>query len=170
MSIENYKKDYDNIPEVKLPVVTDGLNESFEIVTVEKTIETSVISINKKIFELLNDKDNANLLYEIKDKISKIPQREKQTFSICWLIIWEMANFFKGKNNKFYEEELKPLWNKYIFYVNQAKQKLSEAKFNELYKMLIESIDAATPEKPKEKKWNWWLFENFFRRRIRPAD
>jgi hypothetical protein len=48
---------------------------------VEKIIEKSVKSINDKIFKLLSD--NNDLLYNIQNKIKKIPQKENQLFGIC---------------------------------------------------------------------------------------
>ena len=50
----------------------------------EQTIEKSVKSINDAIFNLLLGKND--LLYAIKNKINKVPQKEDQIFSICGII------------------------------------------------------------------------------------
>lgn len=129
---------------------------------VEKIIEKSVKSINDKIFKLLSD--NNDLLYNIQNKIKKIPQKENQLFGICWIIAGETDKYFKGKNI-FYEKLLKPALDKYIFCVNVAKQKLDTAKFCEFYSDLVEKIEKAEPEKPKPVNGVSYLDEkrNFFK-------
>ena len=136
--------------------------EKKERVEVEKVIEKSVKSINEKIFKLLAD--NNDLLYNIQNKIKKIPQKENQLFGICWIIAWETDNYFKGKNI-FYEKLLKPALDKYIFCVNVAKQKLDTAKFCEFYSDLVDKIEKSEPETPKPTNGVSYLDEkrNFFR-------
>ena len=113
----------------------------------EQTIEKSVKSINDAIFNLLLGKND--LLYAIKNKINKVPQKEDQIFSICGIIAWETEKYFRLWNKNFYEKLLKPVLNAYIYYVNTAKQKLDTAKFCEFYSDLVNKIENSEPTTPQ---------------------
>ena len=105
----------------------------------EASIKQSIKSINDKFFKLLSS--NNDLLYDIKNKIKNIPQKEEQLFSICWIIMWETEKYFKIRDKNFYENLLKPFLNEYTYCVNTAKQNLSNVKFYEAYSNLVENIE-----------------------------
>lgn len=107
----------------------------------EASIKQSIKSINDKFFKLLSS--NNDLLYDIKNKIKNIPQKEGQLFSICWIIMWETEKYFKIRDKNFYENLLKPFLNEYTYCVNTAKQNLSNIKFYEAYSSLVENIENA---------------------------
>ena len=151
MSFEKYEPIIDR-PRIPVPGVVEFSEAPRKIeITDElaKTIEDPAKSINKRIFWLLAD--NPNLLYEIKSKINKIPKKENQLFSVCWVIAWETEKYFRNKDSKFYEEELWPLLSEYILCVNQAKQKLNDLRFHELYYSLIRSIEVVKVEKKQTR-------------------
>lgn len=105
----------------------------------EVSIKQSIKSINDKFFKLLSS--NNDLLYDIKNKIKNIPQKENQLFSVCWIIVWETEKYFKIRDKNFYENLLKPFLNEYTYCVNTAKQNLSNVKFYEAYSNLVENIE-----------------------------
>ena len=121
-----------------------SMTMSTEIQETERKIEAPIKSINDNMFKLLSNHED--LLFEIKNKISKIPQKENQLFSMCGIIAWETANYFKFKDKSFYENKLKPFLDNYIYCVNTAKQKLTEVKFCELFGDLVENIQKAEVE------------------------
>ncbi len=114
---------------------------SKEIADVEKKIEAPIKSINDNIFKLLSNHED--LLFDIKNKISKIHQKDNQLFNICWIITWETARYFKFRDRAFFENKLKPFLDNYIYCVNTAKQKLTDAKFCELFGVLVDNIQKA---------------------------
>ena len=124
------------------------------------TIENFVTIINEKLLKLLSD--NNDLLYNIQNKINKIPGKEDQLFGICWIIRWEMEKYFKGKNI-FYERILKPFLDKYQFSVNLAKQKMNTAKFCEFYSDLVKKIENIETETPKPTNNVYYADKKTFR-------
>lgn len=112
-----------------------------EIKKIETSIENSIKSINDKFFRLLSS--NTDLLYNVQNKIKNIPNKENQLFDICWIITWETEKYFKIRDKVFYENLLKDFLNKYIFYVNSAKQKLSDAKFSYFFSQFVQNIENA---------------------------
>lgn len=115
---------------------------------IEKSIEAPIKTINNKIFKLLSNHND--LLYDIKSKIKNISQKENQLFSVCGIIAWETARYFKIRYSRFYEEKLKDALSIYIYYVNIAKQNLDTAKFCEFYNDFVKKIEEIETEKPDD--------------------
>lgn len=167
MSLDNYYRKIEdekhnkfvenasNSPENTTSAVKKENMESKNILRIQmpNLIELSVKSINGKLFELMSSEDNAELLYDIKNRISKISQEGNQ-FSVCWFIAWETAKYFKNKDQKYYKEKVEPLLKTYIYLANKAKQDLDIIKFNELYNNLIENIKESKVEYTKSNTDN----------------
>ena len=111
-----------------------------------KSIETPIKTINDKIFKLLSNHND--LLYDIKDKIKNISQKENQLFIVCGIIAWETEKYFKIRYSRFYEEKVKNALSIYIYWVNLAKQNLDTAKFCEFYNDFVKKIEESEAEKP----------------------
>jgi len=122
--------------------------EKKEMGKIEKSIETPIKTINEKIFKLLSNHND--LLYDIKNKIKNISQKENQLFSVCGIIAWETERYFKIRYSRFYEEKLKDALGIYTYYVNIAKQNLDTAKFCEFYNDFVKKIEEIETEKPND--------------------
>jgi flavodoxin len=157
--VDDNKENLDNSPKESWER-EDLSRERKEREAQEKAIENFVKTINEKLLKLLSDHND--LLYNIQNKINKIPKKENQLFCVCWIIGWETAKYFKGKNI-FYEKVLKPFIDKYVFAVNLAKQKLSAAKFCEFYSDLVNKIEESETETPKPTNTVYYADKKTFR-------
>ncbi len=124
------------------------LNPSNEIMKHKESIIASVKSINDKIFKLLSG--YKDVLYDIQNKLKKIPDKKSQLFSVSAFIVWEANSCFARKDPVFYREILKPLFGEYGYCLNSAKQNLEDTELYELYSNLFEKIEKAETEKPQQ--------------------